>query len=66
MRRELQYLQDIVEACDSIRDFLEGMDAPKFLTSELHKAAVLQRLTATGEAASRLPQEFRDAYPDVD
>lgn len=66
MRRELLYLKDIVEACDSIRDFLQGLDALKFLASELHKAAILQRLTVIGEAASRLPQEFRDAYPQVD
>lgn len=66
MRRELLYLKDIVEACDSIRDFLAEMDFSKFLASDLHQAAILQRLTVIGEAASRLPQEFRDAYPAVD
>jgi len=42
MRREHLYLQDILEACDMIEAFLDGMDASAFLASELHKAATLQ------------------------
>ena len=41
MRREHLYLQDILEACDMIETFLDGMDASAFLASELHKAATL-------------------------
>lgn len=66
MRREHLYLQDIVEACDMIQTFLGGLDASTFLTSELHKAATLQKLTVIGEAAARLPQAFREAYRQVE
>lgn len=66
MRRERLYLQDILEACDLIQTFLEGLDASTFLASELHKAATLQKLTVIGEAAARLPQAFREAYPQVE
>ena len=66
MRRERLYLQDILEACDLIQTFLEGLDASTFLASELHKAAILQKLTVIGEAAARLPQAFREAYPQVE
>jgi uncharacterized protein with HEPN domain len=66
MRREHLYLQDILDACDMIQTFLEGLDVSAFLASELHKAAILQKPTVTGEAAARLPQAFREAHPQVE
>ena len=66
MRRETLYLQDILDACDMIQTFLEGIDASTFLASELHKAAILQKLTVIGEAAARLPQAFRDTHPQIE
>jgi len=38
-----------------VQTSLRGLDATTFLTSELHKAATLQKLTMIGEAAARLP-----------
>ena len=66
MRREHLYLQDILDACDMLQTFLEGMDSATFLTSELHKAATLQKLTVIGEAAAHLPQAFRDTHPQIE
>ena len=66
MRREQLYLQDILDACDMIQTFLAGLDTATFLASELHKAAILQKLTVIGEAAARLPQAFRDTHPQVE
>ncbi len=65
MRRELLYLQDILEACDLIETFLADLDASVFLVSELHKSATLQKLTVIGEAAARLPSTFRETHPQV-
>jgi uncharacterized protein with HEPN domain len=66
MRRETLYLQDIVEACDLLATFLKGMNASAFITSELHKAATLQKLAVIGEAAARLPKQFREKHPEVE
>jgi uncharacterized protein with HEPN domain len=66
MRREILYLQDIIEACNLLDTFLEGMDASAFMASELHKAATLQKLAVIGEAAARLPQEFREKHAEVE
>ncbi len=49
-----------------IQGFLEGMDASAFLASELHKAAVLQKLTVIGEAVARLSHAFREAHPRIE
>jgi len=49
-----------------INTFLKGMDADRFLSSELHKAAVLQKLILIGEAASHLSQEFFDKHPQIE
>lgn len=66
MRREHLYLQDIIEACDMIQTFLQGMEVSTLLASELHKAATLQKLTVIGEAVARLPQDFREVRPQME
>jgi uncharacterized protein with HEPN domain len=65
MRPERLYLTDIVEAVDSIRDFLDGVQESKFLSDDLIRSAVLQKLTVIGEAAARLPTEFCERHPQI-
>ena len=65
MRPEVLYLTDIVEAADAIARFLDDVEQDRFLDDELRQSAVLQKLTVIGEAAARLPSEFRDRHPDV-
>lgn len=62
MQPEHPYLQDMLDARDMIQTFLEGLDVSVFMASELHTAAILQKLPLIGEAAARLPQAFRDAH----
>lgn len=66
MRRERLYLLDIVEAADAVERFLKGCSEQAFLGDELRRSAVLQKLTVIGEAASKLPRELCDRYPDID
>jgi uncharacterized protein with HEPN domain len=66
MRREELYLIDIIEAADSIRKFLSGISRTKFLRDDLLRSAVLQKLSIIGEAASRLPLEFRTRHPEIE
>jgi uncharacterized protein with HEPN domain len=65
MRREALYLRDVVEATGAIGGFLRAVDRESFLASDLVRSAVLHKLTIVGEAAARLPQEFRDNHPAV-
>lgn len=66
MRPEKLYLVDIVEAADAIERFLTDIDRDKFDEDDLRQSAVLQKLTVIGEAAARLPVDFRDNHPDVE
>jgi uncharacterized protein with HEPN domain len=65
MRREGLYLVDIIEAVDAIERFLGDDNEDAFIGNDLLRSAVLQKLTIIGEAAARLPQEFRDHYPEI-
>lgn len=66
MRREELYLTDIVEAAGAINRFIGDRDYDAFVDDELLCAAVLQKLTVIGEAASRLPAEFRARHTGIE
>ena len=66
MRREELYLRDMVEAADAIAGFLAGVPKDQFADDDLIRSAVLQKLTIIGEAAARLPAEFRQTHPEVE
>lgn len=66
MRREELYLTDIIEAADAIQQFLAGVQRDTFLQDDLLRSAVLHKLTVIGEAAARLPSEFRDRHPEIE
>ena len=66
MRREELYLADILEATGAIGDFLEGVEPEDFAGDDLRRSAVLQKLVVIGEAAARLPTEFKQAHPTVE
>lgn len=58
------YLRHIRDAILEIREFSsEGKDT--FLSTPMIQAAVIRNLEVIGEAAKRLPQEFRDDHPQV-
>ena len=66
MRREELYLKDIVEAADSIEGFLANVTREAFIESDLLRSAVLHKLTIIGEAASRIPRDFADQFPEIE
>ena len=66
MRREELYLADILEAADAIDGFLKGVEPEDLAGDDLRRSAVLQKLVVIGEAAARLPTEFKKAHPTVE
>jgi uncharacterized protein with HEPN domain len=66
MRREELYLTDMVQAADAIAEFIAGLAEDDFLGDELRQSAVQQKLMVIGEAAARLPEPFRNRYPEIE
>jgi len=65
MRRDILYLNDIVEAADHIAAFITSIDREAFDRSELVRSAVVQKLVIIGEAAARISEPVRHRYPLV-
>lgn len=59
------YVYDIVEAMNDICDFVGGMNFLQFANDKKTVNAVIRSLEVVGEAAKRIPDEFRIKYPDV-
>ncbi len=59
------YLQDILDACAEVEEFIRGIGFDEFKVDKLRTAATARNLEVIGEASNRLPQEVRAAMPDV-
>ncbi len=60
------WFNDIIVACLSLPEFLQGMDFAAFKASPDRKAAAMWHIHQIGEAASRQPASVRRRYPGVD
>lgn len=66
-KRNVQILlQDILEACQKIGKFIQGMDSATFVCDEKTGDAVVRNLEIIGEAASRLPDDFIKRHTEIE
>jgi len=59
------YLEDILDACNTIQDYVRGFSFQDFSMDRMRFEATVRNLEIVGEASTRLPQAIRDAIPDV-
>jgi uncharacterized protein with HEPN domain len=58
-------VEDIWEAVEKIERYISGMDHDAFVGDEKTIDSVVRNLEIVGEAANRLPQDFRKRYPEI-
>ncbi|MDQ7781683.1 MAG: DUF86 domain-containing protein [Desulfomonilaceae bacterium] len=64
-RTHLDYLVDILDAVDKIKQFTQGLSEEQFVSDAKTVYAVIHAFEIIGEATKRLPPEIKQAYPDV-
>jgi len=60
------YLEDIIESCQRINQYTEGMTYDSFIKNNLVSDAVLRNIEIVGEAVKQVPKNIQDQYPDLD
>ena len=66
MKKDTQvHLDDIIESCDKIAQYLAGKSKEAFENNTELQDAITRRLEIIGEAIKRLPEEFRQEHPEV-
>lgn len=59
------YLYHIIEAIESVEKQISGMTEDEFYDSEVIRGFVERKLEIIGEAAKRIPKEFKDKNPKL-
>lgn len=66
MLRDIRvYLLDILERCERITRYVEGLDQEQWSKDERTQDAVLRNLEVIGEAVKRLPADLRRRNPEI-
>ena len=67
MSREWElYLEDILERCEKILRFTEGLTFEQFTNDERTYDAVVRNLEIIGEAAKHIPDDIRVVLPNIE
>ena len=59
------YLDDLIDFAGKELAYTEGLDQAGFVASALTYDATLRNLELIGEAATHIPEEVRDAHPEI-
>jgi uncharacterized protein with HEPN domain len=59
------YVEDMVAFCDKALTYTKGLDRTTFAADPMRYDATLRNIELIGEAATHVPENARDAAPDV-
>ena len=66
-KREPKLLvEDIIESGNKILSYTKDLSFDEFTSDSKTIDAVIRNFEIIGEAANRLPEEFKDKYPQID
>ena len=59
-------IQDIIESAQKILEYTKGLTYDDFKSDSMRVDAVIRNFEIIGEAANRLPEEFKNKIPGID
>ena len=59
------YIQDMLEHCQCVVDYTNGLDFDQYMGDHMRRLAVERSFGIVGEAANKIPKEVRDSQPDM-
>ena len=59
-------VEDIWEAIEKIQRYVAGLDHDTFIKDDKTIDSVVRNLEIIGEAANRLPEDFRAQHPEIE
>ena len=65
-RSLLLYCDDILDAIEAIRGYIQGVDFEAFAVDPMRSDAVLYQLVIIGEAVRQIPEAVRERHPEIE
>lgn len=59
------YAEDMLRFAEHVMAYTKGLDQQSFVSTSLNYDASLRNLEFIGEAATHIPDEIRNAHPDI-
>ena len=59
------YLQDIIDSCSDVQEFIKGMSYSDFIGDKKTKSATIRAIEVIGEAVKNIPTAFRVKHPNI-
>ena len=65
MKRDREWLLDILESAQLITEYVMGVTRDEFLRDIQLQDSVIRRIGIIGEVAGRISKDFRDAHTEI-
>ena len=59
------YLQDVVDSCSDVQEFIKGMSYADFIGDKKTKSASTRAIEVIGEAVKNIPAAFRARHANI-
>jgi uncharacterized protein with HEPN domain len=65
-RNTVLLLEDILQAIDKVLSYTQGMTFDEYMNDTKTVDAVVRNFSIIGEAANKIPAEFKSAHPEIE